>query len=227
MEELFHTVLRRRDLFFARNLVENAHGLPVLLHGMRRCPRNGAIQKHGASILWHVLDDSLSPYGVNIDDEEAVQVAGVLVAALRNHENRNSSNNNPRVAAHVKQAAIAAISVRTPSGDTNRELIQAIAPAGGIPLLFSALSDAVNGRFPVFGGHFDQALFIGNCLFLLYSILTTSSDPTSRRMFFHYARDNPDWRHPVEHMQNDEDLMLRLPGAEPCLAVIRETLSDF
>lgn len=138
------TALRRmqnqsRDGFQSRLLDAAAHfnlkdqdGLQIVLENMQRHPLHADIQRDSAYILLHVIMEDRVPASVPMVTASAVDIASCLVNIMKNHDEKFE----PQRAAlsTLEQAA------PVPNREGFPEIVAAIAPAGGIPVLFNTLT---------------------------------------------------------------------------------------
>jgi len=182
---------RNYRVSFARTFGES-NGWSILLRGMKRHPSHAGIQREAARFFNHIFRVRNSHY-VYCEDPEAIEIASCLVAAMRNH---------PEYSGIQKFAFFALNEIAKENGELGRRpVIASIALSGGIPAIFAVLKKfgvATDSNTTV--QELDLHLFRRLTTRLLQKIL--ENDQRSRRIFFHYARDHPDWRETIQAALN-------------------------
>jgi len=114
------------------HLEEDKDGLQILLENMKRHPFRADIQQTSAYILLDVFVEDRLPPSVPMVTANAEEIASCLVDVLKNHD----EDFEPQ------RAALSTLEQAVPAANRDGfpEIIAAIAPAGGIPVLFDALS---------------------------------------------------------------------------------------
>lgn len=182
--------------------VVTEEGTELLLHSMNSHPNAADIQANASGIFHFVLGQHLqSPHCIEIEDEEFAEIAIALVNALRRHPNDG----------YVQEQAIVALATCAHHRDSLAALQSAVAPAGGIPLLFHALKNHSNRR----------PALLPDALYLLKSLCLV--DPQSRRLMFHYARNHRE--ETIEGIIEDDNITDNNVNLNAI--IVRETLNDF
>lgn len=212
LEKLRQIQIQMQDSFgrggfsFARAF-DNADAWSILPRGMRRHPFHAGIQREAARLFLHIVEGLYSRH-VYRDDPEAIEIAGCLVAALRNHPKD----------VDIQKAALFALHeiVKSENGELSRRpVIGVIAPSGGIPAIFAVLK-----TFGIATDNIDRLLIRHYTLRLLRTIL--ENDQSSSRQFFHYARVHPGWRETIQAALNIDSSIAVMHGY-----IILQTLDDF